>query len=71
MAPNPGLSMPIAAQWLETHPDMNMILGINDGSALGAYQAVIGAGKNDPSRFFIKYTCRLVDVCDVDGIVTG
>lgn len=53
MAPNPVMSQPVAERWLKTYPDMNMMVGINDGSALGAYQAVIAAGKNDSDSFFI------------------
>jgi ribose transport system substrate-binding protein len=30
-----------------------MVVGINDGGALGAYQAVVAAGKDDPSSFFV------------------
>jgi len=39
--------------WLQVHSDLNMIVGYNDATALGAYQAVIAAGKNDPSTFFV------------------
>ncbi len=42
-----------AETWLQAHPDLNMIVGINDGGALGAYQAVIAADKDDPETFFV------------------
>ncbi len=42
-----------AENWLQAHPDLDMIVGINDGGALGAYQAVIAAGKDDPKTFFV------------------
>jgi signal transduction histidine kinase/ActR/RegA family two-component response regulator/ABC-type xylose transport system substrate-binding protein len=44
---------PIAQRWLQTYPQLKMIIGINDASALGAYRALIAAGKNDPDQFFI------------------
>jgi two-component system cell cycle sensor histidine kinase/response regulator CckA len=44
---------PVAQRWLEVWPDLHMILGINDSGALGAYAAVIAAGKNDADTFFI------------------
>ncbi len=44
---------PIAVAWLQAHPDLNMIVGYNDATALGAYQAVIAAGKDDPRTFFV------------------
>jgi PAS domain S-box-containing protein len=43
----------VAERWLERYPDLHMILGINDDVALGAYQAVIAADRDDPARFFI------------------
>ncbi len=52
-AADPVISLPIAERWLRTYPDLHMIVGINDGCALGAYQAVIAAGKNNSERFFI------------------
>lgn len=30
---------------LQSHPDLNVVLGINDDSVLGAYQAMVAAGK--------------------------
>lgn len=44
---------PIAMAWLQSQPDLNMIVGYNDATALGAYQAVIAAGKDDPHTFFV------------------
>jgi len=43
----------VAEQMLKRHPDLRMIVGINDAGALGAYQAVIAAGKNDRQQFFV------------------
>ena len=39
--------------WLQAYPDLDMIVSVNDGGALGAYQAVIAAGRNDASGFFV------------------
>ncbi|MBN1584097.1 MAG: substrate-binding domain-containing protein [Anaerolineae bacterium] len=50
---DPASSTPIARRWLETWPDLHMILSINDSGALGAYAAVVDAGKDDANRFFI------------------
>lgn len=46
-------SLPIAEQWLRRYADLDMILAINDSSALGAYQAVVAAGRNQAERFFV------------------
>ena len=43
----------LAEGWLRDYPDLNMIVAINDASALGAYQAAQAMGYNDPERFFI------------------
>ena len=42
-----------AETWLQAHKDLDMIVSVNDGGALGAYQAVIAAGKNDADTFFV------------------
>jgi len=42
-----------AQAWLAEYPNLNMILGINDGGALGAHYAVIAAGKDQPDKFFV------------------
>ncbi len=42
-----------AQTWLAEYPNLNMILGINDGGALGAHYAVIAAGKDQPDKFFV------------------
>jgi ABC-type sugar transport system substrate-binding protein len=42
----------IAEAVLRQHPDLNIIIGLNDDSALGANRAVVMAGK-DPSKFFV------------------
>jgi PAS domain S-box-containing protein len=44
---------PFAVAWLQAHPDLNMIVAYNDATALGAYQAVVAAGKDDPRTFFV------------------
>ena len=49
----PSEASEAAETWLQAHPDLQMIVGINDGGALGAYQAVIAAGKDDPATFFV------------------
>ena len=52
-AADAGQGLRVAGQWLQTHPDLEMIVGINDSGALGAYQALVATGKNDPDTFFI------------------
>ncbi|MFN8453493.1 MAG: GAF domain-containing protein [Anaerolineae bacterium] len=46
--PAPGL-----LDWLKLHPELKMVLGLTDGLALDAYQAVIAAGKNEAQTFFV------------------
>jgi ribose transport system substrate-binding protein len=50
---DPTSGLKAGETWLQANPDLNMIVGINDGGALGAYQAVIAANLNDPSKFFV------------------
>ncbi|MCC7446074.1 MAG: sugar ABC transporter substrate-binding protein [Anaerolineae bacterium] len=52
-AGDPEAGLKASETWLQANPDLNMIVGINDGGALGAYQAVIAADKNDPDKFFV------------------
>lgn len=52
-AGDPTTGLEAAETWLQAYPDLDMIVGINDGGALGAYQAVVAAGKNDPDAFFV------------------
>jgi ribose transport system substrate-binding protein len=52
-AGDPTTGLEAAETWLQANPDMHMITGINDGGALGAYQAVIAADMNDPDTFFV------------------
>ena len=52
-AGDPTAGLEAAEVWLQQYPDLDMIVGINDGGALGAYQAVIAADKNDPATFFV------------------
>jgi signal transduction histidine kinase/ABC-type xylose transport system substrate-binding protein len=49
----PTQALPITVRWLKAYPDLRMVVGINDAGALGAYQAVIAAGKNDAEAFFV------------------
>jgi ribose transport system substrate-binding protein len=42
----------IAEAVLRQHPDLSIIIGLNDDSALGANRAVVMAGK-DPAKFFV------------------
>ncbi|OQY34499.1 MAG: hypothetical protein B6241_04315 [Spirochaetaceae bacterium 4572_59] len=51
-AGSPTDGMAVAETFLQIHPDMKVICGINDGGALGAYEAVKAAGK-DSDDFFI------------------
>lgn len=37
--------------FLQSHPDLNMVLGINDAGALGAYEALSQTGRNPDSMF--------------------
>jgi signal transduction histidine kinase/DNA-binding response OmpR family regulator len=46
-------SLPIAERWLRLYPDLDMILAINDSSALGAYQAAVAANRNSADSFFV------------------
>ncbi|HSD82902.1 MAG TPA: PAS domain S-box protein, partial [Anaerolineae bacterium] len=43
----------LAQGWLRDHPELNMIVAINDATALGAYQAAQIMGRHDPDEFFI------------------
>jgi ribose transport system substrate-binding protein len=52
-AGDPAAGLEAAETWLQAHPDLDMITGINDGGALGAFQAVVAADKNDPNTFFV------------------
>lgn len=52
-ATDPAQGVPVAERWLRTYSDLKMIVGINDGGALGAHRAVIAAGKDDPATFFV------------------
>ena len=52
-AGDPTTGLEAGETWLQAHPDLDMIVGINDGGALGAYQAVIAAGRDDPATFFV------------------
>jgi PAS domain S-box-containing protein len=50
---DPARALPIVEGWLKARPDLNMVVAIDDAGALGAYQAVAAAGKNDPDLFFV------------------
>lgn len=38
---------------LQAHPDLRMVLAINDAASLGAYTAFINAGKTDGDKYFV------------------
>jgi ABC-type sugar transport system substrate-binding protein len=40
-------SLAAAENWMQAYPQMNAIIGQNDGTAVAAMQAVIGAGRKD------------------------
>jgi len=42
-----------AANLLQAHPNIQVILAFSDDGGLGAYQAATEAGKSDPNEFFI------------------
>ncbi|HZQ05533.1 MAG TPA: sugar ABC transporter substrate-binding protein [Anaerolineae bacterium] len=42
-----------AANLLQAHPNISVILAFSDDGGLGAYQAATEAGKKDPNTFFI------------------
>jgi len=46
MAGDPQSGMEATENFIQAHPDLRVVLGINDGGALGAYEAFIAAGKN-------------------------
>lgn len=50
-AGEPPAGMAAAENFLQANPGLNMICGINDGGALGAYEAVMAAGKGGPGFF--------------------
>ncbi|MEW5956648.1 MAG: GAF domain-containing protein [Chloroflexota bacterium] len=52
-ATEPAPAVPTVERWLEAHPDLKMVVAINDGGALGAHRAVIAAGKDRPDTFFV------------------
>jgi len=45
--------MTVSETILKQHPDLSIIIGLNDDAAMGAYRAVKIAGLNDPKRFFV------------------
>ena len=61
-SPEEGLTA--AENFLQAHPNMKAIYGINDGGAVGAYQAVIGSGK-DTTNFFIGGTDGIREALDL------
>lgn len=54
-AASPEEGMAAAENFLQAHPNIKVIIGINDGGATGAYQAVISSGSYDKD-FFIGGT---------------
>ena len=47
----PDRGMTVTEAILQRHPNIKVIQGINDSGALGAYEAVRGAGKNTPDFY--------------------
>lgn len=54
-AGSPEEGMAAADNFLQAHPNIKVIIGINDGGATGAYQAVVASGNYDED-FFIGGT---------------
>lgn len=48
-APDEGLA--VTESFLQAYPDMKVVMGINDGGAIGAYQAYVSANKADEDVF--------------------
>lgn len=61
-SPEEGLTA--AENFLQAHPNMKAIYGINDGGAVGAYQGVIGAGI-DTENFFVGGTDGIREALDL------
>ena len=53
VASDPTQATRITHEWLQTYPNLTMILAINDSGALGAYTTIVRENKNDASQFFI------------------
>jgi len=47
----PDMGMKVAEAALQAYPNLKVIQGINDSGALGAYEAVRGAGKDTPDFY--------------------
>jgi len=45
--------MTVTETILRQHPDLSIVIGLNDDAAVGAYRAAKIAGRNDPKTFFI------------------
>ena len=52
-AGDPTDGMAAAEGFIQANPDIRVILGINDGGALGAYEAFMAAGRDDVSKYMI------------------
>lgn len=50
-AGEPPAGMAAAENFLQANPGLNVICGVNDGGALGAYEAVMAAGRDGPGFF--------------------
>jgi ribose transport system substrate-binding protein len=56
-AASPEQGMQAAENFMQAYPNMKVIYGINDGGAIGAYQAAIGASKDKQHpNFFVGGT---------------
>jgi ribose transport system substrate-binding protein len=52
-AGDPTDGMAAAEGFMQANPDIRVILGINDGGALGAYEAFMAAGRDDVEKYLI------------------
>ncbi|NMA65486.1 MAG: sugar ABC transporter substrate-binding protein [Clostridiaceae bacterium] len=82
-AGTPEQGMAVAETILQSHPDVNVVIAINDGGALGAYEAFAAAGKDKEKVAIvgldateeairkIKEGGMYVGTVDIDGYGTG
>jgi ribose transport system substrate-binding protein len=50
-AASPEEGLAVAESFLQAYPDMKVIMGINDGGAIGAFEAVLAMGKDTDDYF--------------------
>lgn len=82
-AGTPEQGMAVAETILQSNPDVNVVIAINDGGALGAYEAFVAAGKDKEKVAIvgldateeairkIKEGGMYVGTVDIDGYGTG